>query len=72
MSHSAETARLEFVAYCHDRGTHHVRAEDEVLSVGREYLPAFAIAVLDKTAEPTAEYYDWLLDQTMGAYEAAD
>jgi len=65
-----ETARLAFVTYCTDIGSHHVPEEHSILNIGREYLPAFAIAVLDKTAEPTAEYYDWLRSQSAAAYDS--
>jgi len=37
--------------------------ENEALSVGREFLPACALAVLDKASEPTAEYWNWLSSQ---------
>lgn len=39
-----------------------VEEEHQILSVGREFLPACAIAVLD--GEPaTPEYREWLADQ---------
>jgi hypothetical protein len=35
--------------------------ENATLSIGREFLPAFAQAVLDdNTAEPAPEYWAWL------------
>jgi len=37
--------------------------EEAVLRIGREYLPPSAIAVLDDNrAEPSAEYWDFLID----------
>jgi len=36
--------------------------EDSILSCGREYLPACAIAVLDG-ADGTPEYWDFLIEQ---------
>jgi len=70
MNSPTETARLAFVAHCAYIGSHHLVEEGAILHGGREYLPACAIAVLDKTAGPTAEYYDWLRSQSAAAYDS--
>lgn len=57
-------ALLRFVAYCRDTDMCPIEQENAILSIGREYLPACARAVLDNTAKPTAQYYYWLLSQT--------
>lgn len=36
--------------------------EEEVLSVGADYLPECAVAVRDG-GEPTTEYWQWLISQ---------
>lgn len=68
----AEIARLAFVAAAKECGSDPIVEENAILSVSREFLPAFAIAVLDETAEPTAEYYEWLTAQTLTAQAEHD
>lgn len=67
-----ENARLAFVAYCKEIGSFPTDEEEAILNCGREFLPPFAVAVLDKTAEPSAEYYGWLLAQTTAAQAEHD
>lgn len=67
-----EAARQKFFSTCVDCGTDPIVEENAMLNVGREYLPAHAVAVLDKTAEPTAEYWDWLREGTEQAQTEHD
>lgn len=43
-----------------------IEFENQVLSVGDEFLPEFAIAVRDGE-EPSAEYWQWLKDQFLSS-----
>ena len=38
-----------------------VEFENSVLAIGREFLPEYTLAVLDKSVEPGPEYWDWLI-----------
>jgi len=62
----AEDAGIEaFSEACHRAGSTKIAEEDAALSIGREFLPAVALIVLDDsrrlTAEELTEYYDWLI-----------
>lgn len=48
-----------------------VKFEERVLSIGSEFLPAFAVAVRDG-AEPTAEYWEWLIAQHQAVTSEGD
>ncbi len=50
--------REDWIDYIGDVGAA-IRFENEALSIGREFLPSFALAVLDG-AEGSPEYWDWL------------
>lgn len=67
-----ETARLAFIAAARECGSDPIVEENAILNVGREFLPPFAITVLDKTGEPTAEYWDWLTDSVNEAQAEHD
>lgn len=67
-----EAARLAFAEACKVAGSDTITEENAALSVAREFLPPFALAVLDKTAEPTAEYWEWLQVSTETAQAEHD
>lgn len=54
-----------FIEACRLAGSTRLAEEDAALSIGREFLPAVALIVLDDTrrltAEELTEYYDWLI-----------
>jgi hypothetical protein len=64
--HSAsQAARAAYDDICEEAGSTVVAEENAALSIGREFLPPFALAVLDKrelTAHEEIEYYEWLTD----------
>ena len=64
-------ARLEFVAMAYEVGSDPTVEELAILSVGREFLPTCAIAVLDG-GEPTAEYWAFLQSETEQAQAEHD
>lgn len=54
----------DYVNACRARGTDGAQFENQALSIGREFLPACAIAVLDGDhAQPSGEYWAWLISQ---------
>jgi hypothetical protein len=63
---------LAFVNACKAAGTDPIVEENAILSIGREFLPACAIAVLDKTGETSGEYWAWLTKQTEAAQAEHD
>ena len=63
-----QSARCTYAAYCTEIGTDAVTEENAILSVGREFLPACALAVLDGD-KATVEYYEWLEEQTRQAQD---
>ena len=67
-----DQAAREFGELCSSLGTTAVAEESAILSIGREFLPACAIAVLDKSGPATVEYYEWLTEQTQDAQDAHD
>lgn len=69
---TTNTARAEFAAICQDCGTDPVTEENAVLSIGREFLPPCALAVLDDRDAATVEYYEWLCEQTRDAQAEHD
>ena len=71
MDTNTNTARLEFVAKAEEVGSYAEAEETAILSVGREFLPACAIAVLDG-GEPTAEYWAFLQSETEKAQSEHD
>ena len=64
-------ARLEFVAMADAVGSYAEAEETAILSVGREFLPPCAIAVLDG-GEPTTEYWAFLQSETEKAQAEHD
>ena len=64
-------ARAEFFAYATEIGSTPIAEEHAILNAGREFLPACALAVLDG-AEPTADYWAFLLAQTAEAQAEHD
>jgi len=67
-----ETARATFYALCSDLGTTPVAEENAILSVGREFLPPCAIAVLNDRDAATVEYFEWLSAETQTAQDEHD
>jgi hypothetical protein len=67
-----ESARLKFVCLCKEVGSDSISEENAILSVGREFLPPCAIAVLDNRNASSVEYYEWLSSQTMAAQDQHD
>ena len=63
--------RTRYAEVCEAFGTDVLAEEQAILSVGREFLPAEALAVLDG-GEPTAEYWGWLAEQTRAAQREHD
>lgn len=60
---SIATARARFTSVSEEAGLDPIAEEVASLSVGSEFLPPFAAAVLeDRTAE-TVAYWDWLCTQ---------
>ncbi len=66
-----QRARCTYAAYCTEIGTDAVTEENAILSIGREFLPACALAVLDGYGA-TVEYYEWLMGQTRQAQDEHD
>ena len=71
MDTNTNTARLEFVAAAEEVGSYAEAEETAILSVGREFLPPCAIAVLDGS-EPTTEYWAFLQSETEKAQAEHD
>lgn len=63
--------RKQYDAICRSYGTSAADEESAILSIGREFLPPCAIAVLDG-GEPTAEYWQWMMGQTQTAQDEHD
>lgn len=61
---AVDVAREAFYAAAVACGSDAYSEEQAILSIGREFLPAHALAVLDQTGEPTVEYWEWLTEQT--------
>ena len=61
------SARRAYCDYCLSLGTTAIDEENAALSVGREFLPPCALAVLDDRDAATVEYYQWLTDGTAAA-----
>lgn len=68
---AVELARIEFVDFAEECGSTADAEVGALLSIGREFLPPAALAVLDG-GSPTVEYYEWLLDQTKTAQAEND
>jgi radical SAM superfamily enzyme len=69
---AVESAKSEFAEICTLAGSNTVIEETAALSIGREFLPDYAIKVLDDqelTSEETLQYYVWL---TLGVQTAMD
>jgi hypothetical protein len=69
---SSQQARTDFVEICALAGSSTVAEENAALSIGREFLPEFALKILDKidlNAKEEIEYYEWL---TYGVQVAID
>ena len=66
-----DAARLSFVAMAEEVGSYAEAEETAILSVGREFLPPCALAVLDG-GEPTAEYWAFLQSETEKAQDEHD
>lgn len=63
MSGAAIEACAAFIEACDAAGSNPIAQENAVLSVGREFLPPHALAVLDGGIA-TEEYWVWLRGQT--------
>ena len=59
MTDPTETARLAYLAACEEHGIDPVVSENTVLSIGREFLPPCAQAML-KNGTASTEYWHWL------------
>ncbi len=68
---AVELARIEFVDFAEECGSNEAAEVTAILSVGREFLPPEALAVLDG-GSPTVEYYEWLLEQVQIAQAEND
>jgi hypothetical protein len=64
-------SRQAFAECARAIGLDPIAEEDAILSVGREFLPACALAVLDGS-EPTEEYWAFMIAQTTEAHEEHD
>ena len=71
MDTNPNTARLEFFALADAVGSDPIAEETAILSIGREFLPPCAIAVLDG-GEPTTEYWAFLQSETERAQREHD
>jgi hypothetical protein len=69
MDNPTETARLAFVEACTSVGTDPTTAESVVLSVGLEFLPPCARAVIADRNSATVEYWQWLTDEVAAGAE---
>lgn len=69
---TVESARAEFAALARAVGSAALDEETAILSVGIEFLPPCARAVLDDPDAATVEYYDWLSEQTQAAQDEHD
>jgi hypothetical protein len=67
---TVQEARARFVALAESIGSTALDEETAILSVGREFLPPCALAVLDDSDAATVEYYEWLTEQTREALAA--
>lgn len=66
-----DRAREAFIATVKACGSDPMAEETAILSVGREYLPEFA-RVVQGGGEATAEYWEWLREQTKQAQAEHD
>jgi hypothetical protein len=58
------TTRQQYQDMCSNLGLDSVEQENAALSIGAEFLPECARAVLaDSSAEPAPEYWAWLVAQ---------
>ena len=64
-------ARAAFRATAEECGSDAVSEEQAILSVGREFLPPCALAMLDDGTE-SAAYYEWLTEQVEAAQAEHD
>lgn len=72
MHQSSQSARTKFVEICSLAGSTTVAEENAALSIGREFLPDFAIKVLDRqflTEREEIEYHEWLIDSVQDAMD---
>jgi len=56
------TTRQNYIDFCQEHGTDPVEYENQVLSIGSEFLPACARRVRDGK-KATAAYWRWLTAQ---------
>ena len=68
---NTNTARPEYATYCAEIGTTVEAEQTALLSIGREFLPPVALAVLDG-AEPTDDFWSWCRSQTEAAQDEHD
>lgn len=69
---TVKEARARFLALAESFGSTGVDEENVILSVGREFLPACALAVLADRDAATVEYYEWLTEETQAARDTHD
>lgn len=67
-----ESARLAYNALCESIGSDPIAEVSAILSIGREFLPPCAIAVLDDRDAATVEYYEFLTAETEKAQAEHD
>ena len=72
MATTIESARTAYAVLCASFGTDVTAEENAILSVGREFLPPCALAVLADRDAATVEYYEWLTMQTQQAQDEHD
>lgn len=64
-------ARLAYMLACENVGTDPIASENAVLSIGLEFLPECARAVLADPESATVEYYEWLTAEVVAGAEEA-
>lgn len=72
LAEKTEAARQDFFTAARACGSDPIVEENAALNIGREFLPAHALAVLDKTGEPTIEYWEWLTESVETAQAEHD
>ncbi len=68
---SVAEARAAYAVLCDAIGTDVTAEENAILSIGREFLPPSALAVLDG-GPATVEYFEFLTSQTEAAQAESD
>ena len=70
MKSLVDQAKDAFADACEACGTDPITEEQAILSIGREFLPAYALKVLDGkklTQSESRSYWSWLSSQVLSA-----